>query len=107
VDVREPREFRQGHIAEARSVPLATILSRDIELPKDRQIVLVCRSGRRSRRAAAALKNNDYHNVIIMEGGMQAWEADGLLQAVGEFTSPDHKPTNGQQMPTIELPVRE
>jgi SulP family sulfate permease len=84
VDVREPREFRQGHIAQAHSIPLATILSREIQLPVDQQIVLVCRSGRRSRRAAAALQNIGCANVTIMEGGMQAWEADGLLEAVGD-----------------------
>ncbi len=84
IDVREPREFRQGHIAEAQSIPLATILSEDVTLPADQQIVLVCRSGRRSRRAAAALQNIGCRNITILEGGMQAWEADGLLEAVGD-----------------------
>ncbi len=84
LDVREPREFRQGHIAEAQSVPLATILSEEVKFPTNQQIVLVCRSGRRSRRAAAALQNLGCHNISILEGGMQAWEAEGLLEAVGE-----------------------
>lgn len=83
VDVREPREFRQGHIAEAESVPLATILSEKVKFPADRQIVLVCRSGRRSRRAAAALQSVGCMNVVVLEGGMQAWEAADLLEAVG------------------------
>ncbi|NJN55474.1 MAG: rhodanese-like domain-containing protein [Anaerolineae bacterium] len=82
----EPREFRQGHVAEAQSIPLATILSKELELPTDQQIVLVCRSGRRSRRAAAALQNKGCPNVTILEGGMQAWEAEGLLEAVGDGT---------------------
>lgn len=84
VDVREPREYRQGHIAEAQSIPLATILSKEVKLPTDQQIVLVCRSGRRSRRAAAALQNLGCQNIAILEGGMQAWEADSLLEAVGD-----------------------
>ncbi len=84
IDVREPREFRQGHIAEAQSIPLATILSKKVHFPADQQIVLVCRSGRRSRRAAAALQNLGCQNIYILEGGMQAWEAEALLEAVGE-----------------------
>ena len=82
VDVREPREYKQGHIAEARLVPLSTILSANVKLPADRQIVLVCRSGRRSRRAAAALQNIGCMNVQILQGGMLAWNSAGLLEAV-------------------------
>ncbi len=82
VDVREPREFVQGHIAEARLVPLPKILSAEVKLPPDRQIVLVCRTGRRSRRAAAALQHIGCLNVQVLQGGMLAWEAAGLLEAV-------------------------
>ncbi len=83
VDVREPREFRTGHIAEAKSVPLSIILAENIQFLPDRQIVLVCRSGRRSRRAAIALHMAGYKNVAILDGGMIAWEAADLLEAVG------------------------
>ncbi|GJM40881.1 MAG: sulfate transporter [Ardenticatenaceae bacterium] len=82
VDVREPREYRQGHIAQARLVPLPQILSTEVKLPADKQIVLVCRSGRRSRRAAAALQNIGCLNVQILQGGMLAWTSAGLLEAV-------------------------
>lgn len=82
VDVREPREYNQGHIAEARLVPLPQILSAEVKLPADKQIVLVCRSGRRSRRAAAALQHIGCMNVKILQGGMLAWNAAGLLEAM-------------------------
>jgi sulfate permease, SulP family len=82
IDVREPREFNQGHIVEANLVPLPKILSADVKLPANKQIVLICRTGRRSRRAAAALKRIGCLNVQIVEGGMLAWEAAGLLEAV-------------------------
>jgi SulP family sulfate permease len=82
VDVREPREYNQGHIAEARLIPLPQILAADVKLPADKQIVLVCRSGRRSRRAAAALQHIGCMNVQILQGGMLAWNAAGLLEAV-------------------------
>lgn len=82
VDVREPREYRRNHIAQARSVPLSLILSNTVKLPNDRQIVLVCQSSRRSRRAASALQSIGCMNVAVLEGGMLGWQAAGLLQAV-------------------------
>ncbi|MCP4425642.1 MAG: sulfate permease [Chloroflexi bacterium] len=82
IDVREPREFKRGHIPHARSIPLSTILSDTVKLPNDRQIVLTCRTGRRSRRAAYALQQMGVMNVAILEGGLLAWEASGLLEAV-------------------------
>ena len=56
-----------------------------IKLPSDRPIVIVCRSGRRSRRAASALQQLGITNVAILDGGMLAWEAAGLLEAVDYF----------------------
>jgi SulP family sulfate permease len=82
VDVREPREFRQGHLPEARLEPLSHILAEGVRFPHDREIVFVCRSGRRSRRAAYALRQMGIFNVAILQGGMLAWEAAGLLEAV-------------------------
>jgi len=82
IDVREPREYRQGHIPEAKSVPLPEILQDTVKLPGDRQTVLVCRSGRRSLRAAYALQKVGCMNVVILQGGMLSWEAAGLLEAI-------------------------
>ncbi len=83
IDVREPREFRQGHIAQAQLIPLPKILSDDMpNLPSDRDIVFVCRGGRRSTRAASVFKNGGQKNVSVLRGGMLAWEAAGLLEAV-------------------------
>lgn len=88
IDVREPREFKRSHVAEAQSMPLSTLI-RDGTMPvQDRPIVLACRTGRRSRRAAAVLRRRGFKDVTQIEGGMQAWEAAGLLTAV-EFESED------------------
>lgn len=83
VDVREPREFRQGHIPGAQSLPLTTIFERPVDLPRNRQIVLVCRSGRRSARAAAILAGQGYADLRVVQGGMLAWGAANLLEAIG------------------------
>jgi SulP family sulfate permease len=82
IDVREPREFKRGHIPGALLIPLSTLFSEEPTLPQDRDIVLVCRSGRRSRQAASLLQNEGYENLLILRGGMLAWEAGKLLEAV-------------------------
>ncbi|NJM08323.1 STAS domain-containing protein, partial [Candidatus Gracilibacteria bacterium] len=82
IDVREPREFRQGHIPNALLMPLPELLTGDATAPIDRPLVLVCRSGRRSSRAAAHLAQHGYTDLRILNGGMLAWEAAHLLEAV-------------------------
>jgi SulP family sulfate permease len=57
-------------------------MSKSVRLPNDRQIVLVCRTGRRSQRAAYALHKMGCMNVAVLEGGMHAWEAADLLEAI-------------------------
>jgi SulP family sulfate permease len=82
IDVREPREYRQGHIPMAELMPLPLILEHSVQLPVDRPIVLVCRTGRRSRRAAYVLQQAGLDQVRILRGGILAWETSGLLEAV-------------------------
>jgi SulP family sulfate permease len=82
IDVREPREFKQGHIPQAQLVPLSKIISDLPGLPQDAEIVLVCRAGRRSSRAAQVLNRSGYKSVSILKGGIIAWETAGLLEAV-------------------------
>jgi SulP family sulfate permease len=82
VDVREPREYQRGHIAQAQLLPLAALVTTNADLPRDRPIVFVCRGGRRSGRVAYWFQQKGYAQVAILSGGMQAWEAAGLLEAV-------------------------
>ncbi len=82
IDVREPREFKRDHIREAQSIPLLDLLVDTSQIPQDQAVVLVCRSGRRSARAAAILTRQGYKQVRVLQGGMLAWETAGLLTAV-------------------------
>jgi SulP family sulfate permease len=82
VDVREPREFRQGHIPGARLLPLPQLLNLPVDLPRGRPIVVACRSGRRSARAASVLRAQGYAELRILGGGMLSWEGANLLTAV-------------------------
>jgi len=86
VDVREPREYERAHIPGARLVRLPELLN-DTQVPRDRPVVLVCRGGRRSTRAAAVLLQRGYDNVRVLHRGLQGWEQENLLEAV-EYGQP-------------------
>ena len=75
VDVREPDELtgELGHIIGVEHVPLATVEAAARSWSKDDEVVLVCRSGGRSGRAAAALAAMGFRRVMNMAGGMLAW----------------------------------
>ena len=73
LDVREPSEFAENKIEGATLIPLGTLPARVGELPKDRPIVVYCRSGNRSSRAAAFLVEHDFEDVENLTGGMNAW----------------------------------
>lgn len=77
LDVREDDEFKSGHIPGAEWIPLGQLSSRLNELPKDKTIVAVCRSGNRSGQATELLRQNgfDAHN---MQGGMNSWVQAGF-----------------------------
>lgn len=79
VDVREPDEFSHGlgHIEGALLLPLGQLEARIGELPRDRPIVTVCRSGARSARAAAMLGKAGFAEVANLSGGMLRWRAEG------------------------------
>jgi rhodanese-related sulfurtransferase len=80
VDVREPNEYtgELGHIPGAELVPLGALESAAATWDKDRELVLVCRSGARSSRAAATLAAAGFRRVMNMTGGMLAWNAARL-----------------------------
>ncbi|GIL17559.1 MAG: hypothetical protein BroJett040_13100 [Oligoflexia bacterium] len=74
IDVRQPEEYKgDGHIPGAKLMVLDTIPARLFELPKDKTIVFVCRSGGRSARAAAYAIENGITNVVNLKGGMLLW----------------------------------
>jgi len=80
VDVRELYELRDelGHIAGIEPVPLANLPTRAAGWQRDEEIILVCRSGVRSARAAEALTAAGFAKVMNLAGGMLAYRAAGL-----------------------------
>ena len=73
VDVRQPEEYRTGHIAGSKLIPLGDLGKRIKELPKDQEIICVCASGSRSRSATKLLVEAGY-NAFDMKGGMFMWQ---------------------------------
>ncbi|WP_040382263.1 rhodanese-like domain-containing protein [Deinococcus apachensis] len=78
VDVREPNEYAEVHAEGALLVPLSEFEARYAELPRDRELVMICRSGARSARAGRYLLENGYTNVVNLAGGTLAWAEAGL-----------------------------
>ena len=80
IDVRQPEEFtgELNHIPGATLVPLGSLPEKINELPKDKTIVFVCRSGGRSAKAAALAQSNGYNSVFNLKGGMLRWNELGL-----------------------------
>jgi rhodanese-related sulfurtransferase len=75
VDLREPAEFRKGHIVNAINIPASKVPERMVELEKyrDKPIVLVCKMGQQSAAAGKQLKDAKYSQVYKMTGGMMEW----------------------------------
>jgi rhodanese-related sulfurtransferase len=83
LDVREPDEWAAGHIPGATLIPLGQLSSRIAEVPRDRTVVTVCRSGNRSAQARDILFNAGYEAVASMTGGMNEWTAAGFPVVTG------------------------
>lgn len=73
LDVRTQDEFNESRIKGSTLIPLDELQDRLDEVPKDKEIVVVCRSGRRSQTGASILQKAGVKQVFSMNGGLQAW----------------------------------
>ncbi|MDA0564633.1 rhodanese-like domain-containing protein [Streptomonospora sp. S1-112] len=76
LDVREDDEWRAGHAPDALHIPLHQLPERAAEVPRDRQVYVVCRIGGRSAQAVQALNDAGWQAANVA-GGMQAWALAG------------------------------
>ena len=76
MDVRQPDEYRGGHIPGSRLIPLNELAQRLKDVPQDKTILCVCRSGSRSGMAVRQLNAAGY-NAINLQGGMMRWQSAG------------------------------
>ncbi|MGO4905782.1 rhodanese-like domain-containing protein [Flavobacterium sp. W20_MBD1_R3] len=80
VDVREKDEVAQlaYNVPNIINIPLTEFEERYTEIPKDKEVVMVCRSGGRSLRAAGFLVNHEYAKVVNMQHGIIRWTQKGF-----------------------------
>ncbi|HET7579748.1 MAG TPA: rhodanese-like domain-containing protein [Bacillales bacterium] len=73
IDVREPNEFKNGHILGARNIPMSQLKMRLTEIRKDKPVYLYDQNGVRSARTAAVLKKKGYQDLNQLKGGFKKW----------------------------------
>jgi rhodanese-related sulfurtransferase len=83
LDVRQPEEWNEFHIPDSTLIPLGELASRVNELPRDQEIVVVCRSGNRSAQGRDILLNAGFTQVTSMAGGVTQWQAAGYPTVSG------------------------
>ncbi len=77
LDVRQPEEWNEYHAPNSTLIPLGELAARVGELPKDKKIVVVCRSGNRSQEGRDILLNAGFTQVTSMSGGLKTWRDAG------------------------------
>jgi rhodanese-related sulfurtransferase len=76
LDVREPFEIELAQLAGSLNIPMAEVPARLDEVPRDREIVVMCHSGQRSGRVARFLEQNGYTTAVNLAGGIDAWSRE-------------------------------
>jgi rhodanese-related sulfurtransferase len=77
LDVRTDEEWNEFHAPNTTLIPLDQLAARVNEVPRDREIVVVCRSGNRSQQGRDILLNAGFENVTSMTGGLNEWRGAG------------------------------
>jgi len=82
IDVREPYEWNTGHLESAQHIPMQQIPKRLEEIPREAEVVTICRSGSRSAQVQAYLRQQGFSRVKNLTGGMQRWarEVDSTIR---------------------------
>lgn len=83
LDVRQPEEWIDYHIPGSTLIPLGELESRLSEVPKDKDVVVVCRSGNRSQEGRDILSRAGFSQVTSMAGGVSTWRANGYETVTG------------------------
>ena len=83
VDVRDAAEFANGHLRDAKNIPLADLAGRigELDKSKTKTIVVVCQTGARADKAVKQLAAAGFEDVVSLDGGLTAWQAAGLPTA--------------------------
>jgi rhodanese-related sulfurtransferase len=88
IDARDAEQYAKEHIPGAVNIEWRQVLARRAEFPKNKSILLYCNSGTLSAQAAFALKLAEVENVLILQGGISQWKAEGGFDASTRTTQP-------------------
>lgn len=77
LDVREPWEYRAGHVPDVIHIPMGQLVGRTGELPRDRPIMVICQSGHRSLGVTEYLLARGFQGAASVAGGTGAWADSG------------------------------
>jgi len=83
LDVRTKQEFNQGHISGATNISHSDLAKNLNKVPKDKDLIIYCRSGMRARVAANLLSKNGYERLFHLAGDMNGWMANKKPVLVG------------------------
>jgi len=73
IDVRTPQEYTEGHIPGVANIELDQLANRSSEVPTDKKVLLICRSGNRSSQGTSLLRSKGFANVYNITTGMSNW----------------------------------
>ncbi|MGV3661448.1 MAG: rhodanese-like domain-containing protein [Prosthecobacter sp.] len=85
IDVREPLEHAESHVAGAHLIPLGDLEKRCDEIDRQRPVVVMCQAGKRGAQAVEKLRRLGFIQVANLEGGILTWKAAGLPCARGNL----------------------
>ncbi len=80
IDVCESNEFNEGHILNSVSIPMSSFVKRlgEMEKHKNKPVIISCKNGNRSGKAATMLRKNGFESVHMLTGGLVAWQKENL-----------------------------
>ena len=73
LDVREDYEYEVANLG-GTLIPLNKVANRSAEVPKDREVIVMCKMGGRSAKAIELLKEQGFENLVNLKGGITAWQ---------------------------------
>lgn len=73
IDVRTPREYKENHIKQFKNIPLQELNQKTNKIAKDKNVIIICQSGMRSKQACKQLKKKGFTNLTNVKNGMSAW----------------------------------
>ncbi len=85
LDVRDDKEYKSGHVINARHVPLGSMdkFMHELEKHKDKDVVVYCDNGQRSLKAGARLRKNGFTRLHVIAGGINEWQKANLPTVAG------------------------